>query len=83
MPTRPTTAEQRSARQRAIAQNPGEQGQGPAKHGPARQRNPRGQGDRLRDDIIEAASRAGCERVLGITSQCPPVDYRAEVTGAS
>ena len=52
------TAEQRSARQRAIAQ--GHAGQRPAKHGekgPARQRNPRGQGARLRDDIIEAASR--------------------------
>jgi AcrR family transcriptional regulator len=32
-------------------------GRGPAKQGPARQRNPRGQGERLRDDIIEAASR--------------------------
>ena len=30
---------------------------GPAKQGTARQRNPRGQGERLRDDIIEAASR--------------------------
>jgi AcrR family transcriptional regulator len=44
------TEEQRSARQRAIAQQPG-------KRGSARQRNPRGQGERLRDDIIEAASR--------------------------
>src|SRR5260370_20414356 len=44
------TEQQRSARRRAIAQEPG-------KHGPARQRNPRGQGERLRDDIIEAASR--------------------------
>ena len=44
------TEEQRSARQRAIAQQP-------AKPGSARQRNPRGQGERLRDDIVEAASR--------------------------
>src|SRR6516164_2887233 len=29
----------------------------PAKQGPARQRNPRGQGERLRDDIIDAATR--------------------------
>ncbi len=41
-------------------QGPKEQGleeRGSAKHGPVRQRNPRGQGERLRDDIIEAASR--------------------------
>lgn len=44
------TEEQRSARRRAIAQESGQRG-------PARQRNPRGQGERLRDDIIEAASR--------------------------
>ena len=49
-PTQPMTEEQRSARQRAIAQEPGKRRQ-------ARQRNPRGQGERLRDDIIEAASR--------------------------
>jgi AcrR family transcriptional regulator len=76
MPTRPTTAEQRSARQRAIAQNPGEQGQGPAKHGPARQRNPRGQGDRLRDDIIEAASR------LLADPAGPPLTLRAVARAA-
>jgi AcrR family transcriptional regulator len=65
MPTQPMTEEQRSARQRAIAQGPGQQGPGPqgpvqqvrAKQGPSRRRNPRGQGERLRDDIIEAASR--------------------------
>ena len=60
MPTQPMTEEQRSARQRAIAQGPGQQGTGQqmrAKQGPSRQRNPRGQGERLRDDIIEAASR--------------------------
>jgi len=59
-----TTAEQRSARQRAIAQ-------GPAKHRPARQRNPRGQGERLRDDIIEAASR------LLADPAAPPLTLRA------
>jgi AcrR family transcriptional regulator len=60
MPTQPMTEEQRSARQRAIAQGPGQQGPGQqvrAKQGPSRRRNPRGQGERLRDDIIEAASR--------------------------
>jgi AcrR family transcriptional regulator len=60
MPTKAMTEEQRSARQRAIAQGPAQQApaqQAPAKPGPARQRNPRGQGERLRDDIIEAASR--------------------------
>jgi AcrR family transcriptional regulator len=55
MPAKQMTAEQRSARQRAIAPGPAQQA--PAKRGPVRQRNPRGQGDRLRDDIIEAASR--------------------------
>jgi AcrR family transcriptional regulator len=61
------TAEQRSARQRAI-------GPGPAPHGekgPARQRNPRGQGERLRDDIIEAASR------LLADPAAPPLTLRA------
>jgi AcrR family transcriptional regulator len=65
MPTKQMTAEQRSARQRAIAQGPAKEGpakegpgqQGPGQEGRARQRNPRGQGERLRDDIIEAASR--------------------------
>jgi AcrR family transcriptional regulator len=60
MPANQMTAEQRSARQRAIAQAPIEQApveQGPARDGTTRQRNPRGQGARLRDDIIEAASR--------------------------
>jgi AcrR family transcriptional regulator len=65
MPTQPMTEEQRSARQRAIVQGPGQQGTGQqgtgqqvrAKQGPSRRRNPRGQGERLRDDIIEAASR--------------------------
>jgi AcrR family transcriptional regulator len=60
MPAKQMTAEQRKVRQRAIAQDPEEEGpkeQAPAKHGPVRQRNPRGQGERLRDDIIEAASR--------------------------
>jgi AcrR family transcriptional regulator len=77
MPTRQMTAEQRSARQRAIAQNPGEQGQGPAaKHGPARQRNPRGQGERLRDDIIEAASR------LLADPAGPPLTLRAVARAA-
>jgi AcrR family transcriptional regulator len=63
------TPEQRSARQRAIAQ--GHRGQRPAKHGPARQRNPRGQGARLRDDIIEAASR------LLANPAAPPLTLRA------
>jgi AcrR family transcriptional regulator len=58
------TAEQRSARQRAIAERPGKQG-------PARQRNPRGQGERLRDDIIEAASR------LLADPTAPPLTLRA------
>jgi len=58
------TAEQRAARQRAIAQ-------GPATHGSARQRNPRGQGARLRDDIIEAASR------LLANPAAPPLTLRA------
>jgi len=63
------TAEQRSARQRAIAQ--GHREQPPAKHGPARQRNPRGQGARLRDEIIEAASR------LLADPAAPPLTLRA------
>jgi AcrR family transcriptional regulator len=74
MPAEQMTAEQRSARQRAIAQGPGQQGpgqQGPGKHGPARQRNPRGQGERLRDDIIEAASR------LLADPAAPPLTLRA------
>jgi AcrR family transcriptional regulator len=60
-------AEQRSARQRAIAE-------GPARRegtGPARQRNPRGQGERLRDDIVEAASR------LLADPGAPPLTLRA------
>ena len=84
MPTRPMTAEQRAARQRAIAQRLREQGpqkqgpqddgareQGPANHATARQRNPRGQGARLRDDIIEAASR------LLANPAAPPLTLRA------
>ena len=43
----------------------------PAKQGPARQRNPRGQGERLRDDIIEAASR------LLADPAAPPLTLRA------
>jgi AcrR family transcriptional regulator len=39
--------------------------------GPARQRNPRGQGERLRDDIIEAASRLMAE------PGAPPLTLRA------
>jgi AcrR family transcriptional regulator len=60
MPARQMTAEQRAARRRAIAQAPAEQEHESAQNGnrgPARQRNPRGQGERLRDDIIEAASK--------------------------
>jgi AcrR family transcriptional regulator len=45
MPAKQTTARQRPVKQPSA---------GP---GPARRRNPRGQGERLRDDIIEAASR--------------------------
>jgi AcrR family transcriptional regulator len=41
------------------------------KPGPARQRNPRGQGERLRDDIIEAASR------LLADPAAPPLTLRA------
>ena len=44
---------------------------GPAKQEPARQRNPRGQGERLRDDIIEAASR------LLADPAAPPLTLRA------
>jgi len=43
----------------------------PAKQGPARQRNPRGQGERLRDDIIDAASR------LLADPAAPPLTLRA------
>jgi AcrR family transcriptional regulator len=57
------TAEQRSARQRAIAQGP-------------RQRNPRGQGERLRDDIIEAASG------LLADPAAPPLTLRAVARAA-
>jgi AcrR family transcriptional regulator len=67
MPTEPQiTAEQRSARQRAIAQ--GHRGQ--------RQRNPRGQGERLRDDIIEAASS------LLADPTAPPLTLRAVARAA-
>jgi AcrR family transcriptional regulator len=58
------TPEQRSARQRAIAGTP-------VKPAPPRQRNPRGQGERLRDDIIEAASR------LLADPAAPPLTLRA------
>jgi len=44
---------------------------GPAKQGTARQRNPRGQGERLRDDIIDAASR------LLADPAAPPLTLRA------
>jgi AcrR family transcriptional regulator len=74
MPAKQMTAEQRSARQRAIAQAPLEQAaieQGPARDGTTRQRNPRGQGARLRDDIIEAASR------LLASPGAPPLTLRA------
>jgi AcrR family transcriptional regulator len=74
MPAKQMTAEQRKVRQRAIAQDPEEEGpkeQAPAKHGPVRQRNPRGQGERLRDDIIEAASR------LLADPASPPLTLRA------
>jgi AcrR family transcriptional regulator len=69
MPPEQTTAEQmtpeqRSARRRAIAE-------GAARPAPARQRNPRGQGERLRDDIIEAASR------LLADPGAPPLTLRA------
>jgi AcrR family transcriptional regulator len=78
-PAKPMTAEQRSARQRAITQIPAVQipaMQRPAKERPARQsptrrRNPRGQGERLRDDIIEAASR------LLADPAAPPLTLRA------
>jgi AcrR family transcriptional regulator len=68
------TAEQRSVRQHAIAQIPARQRpavQEPARPGPARQRNPRGQGERLRDDIVEAASR------LLDDPAAPPLTLRA------
>jgi AcrR family transcriptional regulator len=69
MPAKQMTAEQRSARQRAIAQAPIELA--PVKDGTTRQRNPRGQGARLRDDIIEAASR------LLASPGAPPLTLRA------
>ena len=78
MPAKQMTAEERSARQRAIAQAPLEQG--PSQNGQngqtgqtgtARQRNPRGQGGRLREDIIEAASR------LLASPGAPPLTLRA------
>jgi AcrR family transcriptional regulator len=68
------TAEQRSARQHAIAQLPAGQRPAvrePARPGPVRQRNPRGQGERLRDDIIDAASR------LLDDPAAPPLTLRA------
>jgi AcrR family transcriptional regulator len=71
MPAKQMTAEQRSARQRAIARDPEEQEQGPARDGTARRRNPRGQGGRLREDIIEAASR------LLASPGAPPLTLRA------
>jgi AcrR family transcriptional regulator len=72
MPVDQMTAEQRAARQRQIAQGPA--GHVPAEHagkGQARRRNPRGQGERLRDDIIEAASR------LLADPAAPPLTLRA------
>ena len=69
MPAEQMTMEQRSARQRAIAQGPREERR--AKRAPGRQRNPRGQGARLRDDIIEAASR------LLANPAAPPLTLRA------
>jgi AcrR family transcriptional regulator len=73
MPAKQMTAEQRSARQRAIARDPEEQEQeqGPGQNGTARRRNPRGQGGRLREDIIEAASR------LLASPGAPPLTLRA------
>ena len=73
------TAEQRSARQHAIAQGavkPGAVKPEAAQPGPARQRNPRGQGERLRDDIIEAASR------LLADPAGPPLTLRAVARAA-
>jgi AcrR family transcriptional regulator len=64
MAAKQVTAEQRAARQRSIARPP-------AKQVRARQRNPRGQGERLRDDIIEAASR------LLADPAAPPLTLRA------
>lgn len=49
---------------------------GNAKQAPARQRNPRGQGDRLRDDIIEAASS------LLADPAAPPLTLRAVARAA-
>jgi len=75
MPAKQMPAEQRSARQRAIAQAPPEQEPGQngqnGRNGTARRRNPRGQGGRLREDIIEAASR------LLTSPGAPPLTLRA------
>ncbi len=60
MPAEQVTARQRPAQQRPAQQRPAGQrsaGQRSAEQAPARRRNPRGQGERLRDEIIEAASR--------------------------
>ena len=61
-------AKQMTARQRPVQPRPKK---GPVNQGPARQRNPRGQGERLRDDIIEAASR------LLADPASPPLTLRA------
>ncbi|MBV9208528.1 MAG: TetR/AcrR family transcriptional regulator [Actinobacteria bacterium] len=59
MPAKQTASRPRAARPRRMPQPP------------ARQRNPRGQGERLRDDIIEAASR------LLADPAAPPLTLRA------
>ena len=69
MPAKQMTAEQRSARQRAITQAPLQQE--PVRDGMTRRRNPRGQGGRLREDIIESASR------LLASPGAPPLTLRA------
>ncbi len=55
MPAKQTTGRQEPRRQASVA------------GGSARQRNPRGQGERLRDDIIEAASRLMADSAAPLT----------------
>jgi AcrR family transcriptional regulator len=66
---RPVEQGQQTARQRPAEQPP-------VKQRTARQRNPRGQGERLRDDIIEAASR------LLADPAGPPLTLRAVARAA-
>src|SRR5208282_3628977 len=75
MPASQTAGQPRPARanartKRSLAR------QAPDRPAQARQRNPRGQGDRLRDDIIEAASR------LLADPSAPPLTLRAVARAA-